>query len=55
MVSREEWAKGEVPLDRIFDRGGSARLVLITCGGSFNNDTLGYDDNIAVTAVPANS
>ena len=29
------------------------RLVLITCGGSFDSSTLGYDDNIAVTAVPS--
>ena len=52
VLSREEWSKGDVPLDRLFDRGGSSRLVLITCGGSFNNSTLGYDDNIAITAVP---
>ena len=52
VLSREEWPKGGVPLDRLFDRGGSARLVLITCGGTFNNTTLGYDDNIAITAVP---
>ena len=52
VVAREEWSKGEVPIDRLFDRGGAARLVLITCGGSFNSDTLGYDDNIAVTATP---
>jgi hypothetical protein len=39
-------------MDRIFDRGGSSRVVLITCGGSFNSSTLGYDDNIAITAVP---
>ena len=52
VVAREEWAKGEVPLDRLFDRGGSSRMVLVTCGGSFNSSTLGYDDNIAITAVP---
>jgi sortase (surface protein transpeptidase) len=52
VLSREEWSKGEAPLDRIFDRGGSSRLVLITCGGSFNSSTLGYDDNVAITAVP---
>jgi sortase (surface protein transpeptidase) len=52
VLSREEWSKGEVPLDRIFDRGGQSRLVLITCGGSFNSSTLGYDDNVAITAVP---
>ena len=52
VVAREEWSKGEVPLDRLFDRGGESRLVLITCGGSFNSSTLGYDDNIAITATP---
>jgi len=52
VLSREEWSKGEVPLDRIFDRAGQSRLVLITCGGSFNSSTLGYDDNVAITAVP---
>ncbi len=52
VVAREEWPKSEVPLDRLFDRGGDSRLVLITCGGSFNESTLGYDDNIAITAVP---
>lgn len=52
VLSREEWSKGEVPLDRLFDRGGGSRLVLITCGGSFNSSSLGYDDNIAITAVP---
>ena len=52
VLSREQWNKGGVPLDRLFDRGGASRLVLITCGGSFNSSTLGYDDNIAITAVP---
>ncbi len=52
VVAREEWHKTQVPLDRLFDRGGKSRLVLMTCGGSFNSSTLGYDDNIAITAVP---
>ena len=52
VISKEEWRKDQVPLDRLFDRGGKSRLVLITCGGSFNESTLGYDDNIAITAVP---
>ena len=52
VLAREQWNKGEVPLDRLFDRSGAPRLVLITCGGSFNSSTLGYDDNIAITAVP---
>ena len=52
VLAREEWSKSEVPLDRIFDRGGSARLVLITCGGRFDAAAGHYEDNIAITAVP---
>lgn len=52
VVSREEWPKSEVPLDRIFSRGGAPRLTLVTCGGGFREDIRSYQDNIAVTAVP---
>jgi sortase (surface protein transpeptidase) len=52
VLAREQWSKGEVPLDRLFDRAGAPRLVLLTCGGQFDEATLGYDDNIAITAVP---
>lgn len=53
VVAREQWPKGEVPLDRLFDRGGSHRVVLITCGGVFDRGARNYEDNIAVTTVPA--
>ncbi|HST65732.1 MAG TPA: class F sortase [Mycobacteriales bacterium] len=52
VVSREEWPKSEVPLERIFARGGAARITLVTCGGGFREDIRSYQDNIAVTAVP---
>jgi len=52
VVSREQWAKDGTPMARLFDRGGQARLVLMTCGGVFDRSRLSYDDNIAVTAVP---
>lgn len=51
VLAREQWPKSQVPLDRLFDRSGEPRLVLITCGGAFNDAVLGYDDNIAITAV----
>lgn len=51
VLAREQWPKSQVPLDRLFDRGGEPRLVLITCGGAFDDNVLGYDDNIAITAV----
>ena len=37
----------------IYTRGGPARLVLVTCGGPFDNKAGHYRDNIIVTAVPA--
>lgn len=55
VVSREEWPKAEVPLDRLFSRGGAARITLVTCGGGFREDIRSYQDNIAVTAVPEGS
>lgn len=36
-----------------FDRSSSPRLVLITCGGSFDSATGNYVDNIVVYASPA--
>ncbi len=32
---------------------GPPRLMLITCGGPFDEATLSYRDNIVVTAMPA--
>lgn len=52
VVARESWPKDEVPLDRLFDRSGPGRLVLITCGGAFDPGALSYEENLAVTAVP---
>lgn len=36
----------------LFAFGGPARLVLITCGGSFDSTEKSYRDNVVVTAVP---
>lgn len=52
VVARESWPKDEVPLDRLFQRTGPARLVLITCGGAFDPAASSYEENIAVTASP---
>jgi hypothetical protein len=46
------YPKASLPAD-LFDRTGHPRLVLITCGGSFNDSTREYDDNIVAYAVPA--
>jgi LPXTG-site transpeptidase (sortase) family protein len=51
VVSRESFDKQIVPLEELFSSAGTARLTLITCGGPFDATTLGYTDNVVVTAV----
>lgn len=43
-------ARSELPLDQVFDREGQPRLILLTCGGTF--DGREYSDNVVVTAIP---
>jgi len=42
--------KTELPVDRIFTREGMPGLVLITCGGLFNEETRHFDSNVIVYA-----
>lgn len=51
-IGLRQYAKDEAPLDDFFDRSGTPRLVLITCGGDFNRALDSYDDNVVVVAVP---
>jgi hypothetical protein len=44
--------KEKLPTD-IYSRRGRPRLVLVTCGGPFDEATRHYRDNVVVTAVPA--
>jgi Sortase domain len=44
--------KAELVDTGVFDRGGKPRLHLITCGGSFDQQTRTYSDNVIVTATP---
>lgn len=37
----------------LFDLGGATRLVVITCGGPFDESTGSYEDNVVVVAEPA--
>lgn len=47
-----QYAKEELPFDRIFAKTGGPVLTLITCGGAFNRSLNAYDDNIVVYAAP---
>ncbi|MFB2583086.1 class F sortase [Herbiconiux sp. P15] len=44
--------KNGIDWNQVFDRTGSPRLVLITCGGEFDYSTGHYLSNVLVTAVP---
>jgi hypothetical protein len=44
--------KEELPAD-VYSRRGRPRLVLVTCGGPFDEARRHYRDNVVVTAVPA--
>ena len=48
-----QWSKLDIPLEDLFARDGTPRLVLITCGGTFNRALDSYDDNVVVIAIPA--
>jgi len=48
-----QYSKTELPFDRVFAKEGDAELVLITCGGTFNESLRSYDDNFVVYAMPS--
>ncbi|MFN2466901.1 MAG: sortase domain-bontaining protein [Gaiellaceae bacterium] len=52
VVSTRSYPKSELPT-RIYFRQGTPRLVLVTCGGPFDEASGRYRDNVVVTAVPA--
>lgn len=45
-------AKDDAVWDTVFTRDGPHRLVLITCGGTFQREASRYSDNVIVTADP---
>jgi sortase (surface protein transpeptidase) len=52
VTGRETIAKRRLPTERLFDREGAPRLVVITCGGPFDRATSSYRDNLVVAADP---
>jgi hypothetical protein len=52
VTGRETVVKRRLPTERLFDRDGAPRLVLITCGGPFDEARSAYRDNLVVAADP---
>lgn len=50
----ETYPKSDLPTTQVFDRGGSERLVVVTCGGSYSDDS-GWDSNVVATFRPAST
>ncbi|MDP1876225.1 MAG: class F sortase [Actinomycetota bacterium] len=51
VVARESIAKKRLPYEELFAVDGPARLTLISCGGFYDPQNGGYQDNVVVTAV----
>jgi hypothetical protein len=51
VVARRLFPREALPA-RVFSKVGSPVLVLITCGGSFDEDARRYSDNLVIYAVP---
>lgn len=47
------YGKDELPVADLFGDGGPHRLVLITCGGAFDEGSRSYAENVVVTALPS--
>jgi hypothetical protein len=54
IAALRSYAKAQLPAE-VFDPSGQPRLVIITCGGSFNKQTRQYSDNVVAYAVPASA
>jgi sortase (surface protein transpeptidase) len=52
VVARRQYPKPELPSERVFARTGPAGLVLVTCGGEFDDAARSYRENVVVYAEP---
>jgi len=53
IVERRFYAKQGLPWATFFTDHGPPRLTVITCGGAYDPNHGGYQDNLIVTATPA--
>jgi len=51
VVERRLYLKVGLPYETFFARTGTPRLTVITCGGPYDRQHGGYQDNLVVTAV----
>jgi LPXTG-site transpeptidase (sortase) family protein len=47
-----QYAKQDLPVERVFARSGDPVITLVTCGGTFQPSLRSYQDNVVAYAVP---
>ena len=52
VISTKSLLKKRLPYEKYFAVDGKHRLVLISCGGAYDRNNGGYQDNVIVTAEP---
>lgn len=55
VAARRQYPKSALPAGEVFSQGTRPRLVLVTCGGTFDSQTHRYSDNVVVYALPVSS
>ena len=50
VTARRTYDKNDIPIEDIFIDHGEPRLVLVTCGGTFDRTSRSYTDNIVIYA-----
>lgn len=53
VTERTMYDKDALPPERVWSHDGEPTLVLLTCGGQFNNQRRSFEQNIVVYARPA--
>lgn len=53
VTATARYPKADLPAEEVFAQDGPERLVLITCGGDFDDASRHYADNVVVFADPA--
>jgi hypothetical protein len=52
VVGRQQFEKAQLPTTQLFSEDGNPTVVLITCGGEFDEGRRSYSDNLVVYASP---
>ncbi len=53
VVGRQQFDKDHLPTTQLFSEDGEPTVVLVTCGGEFDEGRRSYSDNLVVYATPA--